>query len=72
MDLAEKDLQIARSAYYPTLNAFINYNTRESDRSSGIESIIDNDNPITLTDEPIGVVDGSGEAVLDHSLTSLG
>lgn len=63
LELAQKDLQIARSAYYPTLNAFINYNTRESDRTRGIESIIDSDNPITLTDEPIGVVDGTGESV---------
>jgi len=29
--LAEKDLQIARGAYYPTLNAFFGYNTRWAD-----------------------------------------
>lgn len=30
--VAEKDIEIARSQYYPTLSGFINYNTRESDR----------------------------------------
>ncbi len=31
VELAEKDLQIARGSYYPTLSAFFNYNTRYSD-----------------------------------------
>jgi len=31
LELARKDLQIARGAYYPSLTAFINYNTRETD-----------------------------------------
>lgn len=29
--IAEKDVQLARGAYYPTLNAFFNYNTRYAD-----------------------------------------
>ena len=29
--IAEKDVQIARGAYYPTVNAFFNYNTRYAD-----------------------------------------
>ncbi|MDC8005785.1 TolC family protein [Aureisphaera galaxeae] len=62
-DLAQKDLQIARSAYYPTLSGFFNYNTRESDLPSGIETILDGDNPIVQGETPIGVVDGTGEAV---------
>ena len=33
VDLAEKDLEIARGAIYPTLGAFINYNTRYSDQT---------------------------------------
>lgn len=31
LDIAEKDLQIARGAYYPTLSAFAGYNTRWAD-----------------------------------------
>lgn len=63
LELAEKDFQISKSGYMPTLNAFINYNTRESDRASGIESILDPDNPITIGETPIGVVGSSGESV---------
>ncbi len=33
VELAEKDLQIAKGAVYPTLNAFFNYNTRYSDQT---------------------------------------
>ncbi|MEX0995717.1 MAG: TolC family protein [Flavobacteriaceae bacterium] len=31
LDIAEKDLQIARGAYYPTISAFAGYNTRWTD-----------------------------------------
>jgi len=33
-NIAEKDVQLARGAYYPTLNAFYNYNTRYSDNDA--------------------------------------
>ncbi len=33
VELAEKDLEIARGAVYPTLGAFFNYNTRYSDQT---------------------------------------
>ena len=33
IDLAEKDVQIAKGANYPTLGAFFNYNTRYSDQN---------------------------------------
>ncbi|MDG1570990.1 TolC family protein [Robiginitalea sp. M366] len=33
VDLAQKDLQIAKGAYFPTLGAFFNYNTRYSDQT---------------------------------------
>ncbi len=46
MDLAVKDVEIAKGAYYPTVGAFINYNTRYSDQ---------NRNP--LTGEFIGFKD---------------
>ena len=72
LELAEKDFQISKSAYMPTLNAFINYNTRESDRASGIETIIDPDNPVTLSDAPIGVVGSTGESVFGYEPNILG
>ncbi len=33
VDLAKEDLKIAKGAYYPTISAFINYNTRYSDQN---------------------------------------
>ena len=43
--VAEKNVEIAKSAYYPTLRGFFNYNTRESDRSRFESGGIDPDNP---------------------------
>lgn len=70
--LAEKDFQIARSAYMPTLGAYLNYNTRESDRFSGVSTLIDPDNPIIATTDPIGYVDGSGAAVYGFAPNIIG
>ncbi len=39
VELAEKDLKIAKGAYYPTLSAFINYNTRYSDQNLNPEDL---------------------------------
>ncbi len=59
-ELAQKDVEIARGAYVPTLGAFFNYNTRESGqgRVAGVE--IDPDNPT----REIGVVENTGETVV--------
>ena len=70
--LAEKDLQIARSSYMPTLGAYLNYNTRESDRFSGVSTLIDADDPIIATTDPIGFVDGSGAAVYGFAPNIIG
>jgi outer membrane protein len=71
-ELARKDLQIARTFYLPTINAFINYNTRESDRISGIEPIIDPDNPVVQSEFPIGIVEGTGESVFGLNSNIIG
>jgi outer membrane protein len=60
VDLAQKDLQIARSSYYPTINAFFNYNTRESDLSRFTQTVDPND-PTRL--QEIGFVDETGQTV---------
>lgn len=45
--IAEKDVQLARGAYYPTLNAFFNYNTRYADNDpfqrNFLNQLYDND-----------------------------
>ena len=69
MDVAQKDLEISKSFYWPTISAFFNYNTRETDVSR-VSQFTDPDNPITTTQ--IGYVGSSGEAVLaDIPNTSL-
>ncbi|WP_236002842.1 TolC family protein [Luteirhabdus pelagi] len=59
--LAEKDLQIARGAYYPTLTAFFGYDTRYTDATSFTQDL-DPDNPFST--EQIGVVEDTGQAVV--------
>ncbi len=63
MSVAQKDLEISKSIYWPTINAFFNYNTRETDISR-ISSVTDPDNPTVTTQ--IGYVGSSGEAVLSE------
>ena len=46
IEVAEKDVQIAKGAYYPTVGAFFNYNTRYSDQNRDI-----------VTGEFIGFID---------------
>jgi len=45
VDLAEKDLDIAKGAVYPTIGAFFNYNTRYSDQNRDFNGV------------PIGFID---------------
>lgn len=61
--IAKKDLEISKTAYYPTLDGFINYNTRESDRPSGFDRVIDINDPLIDSGNPIGVNATTGEIV---------
>ena len=61
LDLAQKDLQLAKGSYYPTINAFFNYNTRESDNSQ-FANVVDPDNPTRI--QNIGFVEATGDAVV--------
>lgn len=61
VDLASKDVQIAQGSYFPTINAFFNYNTRESDNAR-FSQIVDPNNP-TIT-QNIGFVETTGDAVV--------
>ncbi len=63
VDIALKDLQLAKGAYYPTIRAFFNYNTRETDFSR-VQSTVDPDNPSRI--ENIGFVESTGEAVVSN------
>lgn len=61
--LAEKDLQIAKSAYYPTLRAFFGYDTRFTNATSFSQSI-NPDNPFIT--QQIGFVEATGESVVSQ------
>jgi outer membrane protein len=64
VELARKDVQIAKGAYYPTLSAFFGYDTRYTDATSFDQRIADPDNP-TITRQ-IGVVQGTGQSVVSE------
>lgn len=59
-ELAEKDVELAKGAYLPTLGAFFNYNTRATGQQRIIDIIPDPDNPT----QRIGFVEGTNQAVL--------
>lgn len=59
--ISEKDLQLAKSSYLPSLRGFFNYNTRESGSKRFVQTE-DPNNP-TITSQ-IGVVESSGETVV--------
>ncbi len=61
VELAQKDLQIARGAYLPTLSAFFGYNTRYAD-TPNFAQVVDPNNP-TITQQ-IGVVQATGQSVV--------
>lgn len=67
--LAEKDVEIARGAYMPTLGAFFNYNTRESGAGRLLSGGLDPDDPY----RQIGFVESSMESVVaPNTVTEIG
>lgn len=67
VDLAMKDLELARSEYYPSLSGFFNYNTRESGANRIVQGGIDPDRPTV----PVGVVEATGEVVVAPNFALL-
>ena len=59
--LAEKDIQIAKADYWPTVSAFFGYNTRYTD-ATGFTQDIDPDNPFST--QEIGIVEDTGQSVV--------
>lgn len=65
-ELAQKDVELARGAYYPSLGAFFNYNTRESGMGRIVDVRPDEDNPT----RQIGFVEETGAAVVAPNTVS--
>ncbi len=68
-NLAEKDVELAKGAYWPTLGAFFNYNTRESGAGRLISGGLDPDDPFRR----IGFVESTMEPVVaPNTVTEIG
>ncbi|MGB7786952.1 MAG: TolC family protein [Salinimicrobium sp.] len=64
--LAEKQVEISKGAYYPSLGAFFNYNTRESGAGRIVAGGLDPDNPY----RQIGVVQETDQIVVAPNMVS--
>ncbi len=60
IEIAEKDIKLAKGALQPTLSGFYNFNSRYSNRNQIIGFDPDPNNPIRV----IGVVEGTGQNVV--------
>ncbi|MDX1604247.1 MAG: TolC family protein, partial [Salinimicrobium sediminis] len=65
-ELAEKQLDIAKGAYWPTFGAFFNYNTRESGAGRFIAAGLDPDEPY----REIGFVESTQEVVVAPNMAT--
>ncbi|WP_029037615.1 TolC family protein [Salinimicrobium xinjiangense] len=65
-DLSEKSLEISKGAYWPTLGAFFNYNTRESGAGRFISAGLDPDEPF----REIGFVQSTQEVVVAPNMAT--
>ncbi|MGB0787950.1 MAG: TolC family protein [Marinirhabdus sp.] len=68
VELAQKDVQIAKGAHWPTISAFFGYDTRYTDATS-FTQVPDPNNPF-LT-EQIGVVEETGQTVVGQFPNTL-
>ena len=67
IDIAEKDIKLAKGALQPTLSGFFNWNSRYSDRDRIIGSEIDPNNPTQI----IGQVETTGDNVLSPNYNPI-
>lgn len=65
LEIAEKDLELARSVHMPTVSVFFNYSTRENDIPRSALGGVDPDDPT----RQIGVVETTGDPVIAPNLT---
>ncbi|WKK66366.1 TolC family protein [Lutimonas zeaxanthinifaciens] len=67
IEIAEKDIKLAKGALQPTLSGFFNWNSRYSNRDIITGSEIDPDNPTRV----IGVVETTGDNVVAPNFTPV-
>lgn len=66
LELAEKEKEIAKGAYWPTLGAFFNYNTRETGAGRIVAGGLDPDEPY----RQIGFVESTGDIVVAPNMVT--
>jgi len=67
IDIAEKDIEIAKGARYPTLGGFYSWNSRYSNLDRIVGTEIDPDNPTVVT----GQVEGTGQNVISPNFRAV-
>jgi outer membrane protein len=67
LDIAERDVKIARGAYTPTLQGFYSFNTRAAYDDQLVGVMPDLANPFSVT----GVVEGTGQNVLSPNFVPV-
>ncbi|MCA0932593.1 TolC family protein [Lutimonas saemankumensis] len=67
IEIAEKDIKLAKGAMHPTLSGFFNWNSRYSNRDIITGSEIDPNNPTRV----IGVVETTGDNVIAPNFTPV-
>ncbi len=67
LEIAQKDVIIAKGAYQPTLSGFYNFNTRASDNARVIGFAPDSAKPTS----PIGFVQGTNQTVLQQNFVPV-
>ena len=67
IDIAEKDIKLAKGALQPTLSGFFNWNSRYSDRDQVLGRVIDPNDPTVV----IGQVETTGDNVISQNYTSV-
>lgn len=67
VQLAEKDIQIARGAYHPHLSAFYSFSTRASNAQRVIDAVPNATNPTSA----VGYVENTGDIVVRPNFTPV-
>jgi outer membrane protein len=67
IDIAEKDIDLAKGNRYPTLSGFYNWNSRYSNLDRIVGSEIDPENPTIV----IGQVEGTGQNVVTQNFSPI-
>jgi len=67
IDIAEKDIKLAKGALQPTLSGFYNWNSRYSDRDQIVGRELDPDNPFVV----IGQVQTTGDNVIADNYSPI-